>query len=129
MRCGQRRCSDDRHPRLVACVDLAARLPAAWVRGVAQSAIHRAVRLPSAGDKMIAQITATQFRVLTAIQRHIETNGIPPTQREIAIALRTCVSNVNKHIQNLRALGVLVDAPVLERTTAPASGVRVIVTY
>ena len=77
----------------------------------------------------MTQITKAQLRVLTAIQQHLHTHGIPPSQRELSRTLGVALGGVNKHVQNLRALGVLVDAPVLGRTTAPASGVRVVVTF
>lgn len=77
----------------------------------------------------MTQITKAQLRVLTAIQQHLHAHGIPPTQRELSLTLGVAVGAVNKHVQNLRAKGVLVDAPVLKRTTAPARGVRVVVTF
>lgn len=77
----------------------------------------------------MTQITKAQLRVLTAIQQHLHAHGIPPSQRELSRTLGVALGAVNKHVQNLRALGVLVDAPVLKRTTTPASGVRVVVTF
>ena len=77
----------------------------------------------------MTQITKAQLRVLTAIQQHLHVRGIPPSQRELAKALGIALGATNAHVQNLRALGVLVDAPVLKRTTAPARGVRVVVNF
>lgn len=108
--------------------NLAAGLPAGWVCCLTQPTLYFAVHLSATGDE-ITQITKTQLRVLTAIQQHLHTHGIPPSQRELSRTLGVALGGINRHIQNLRALGVLVDAPVLGRTTAPASGVRVVVTF
>jgi biotin operon repressor len=78
----------------------------------------------------MTQITKAQLRVLTAIQQHLHARGIPPSQRELARALGIALGAANAHVQNLRALGVLVDAPKnAGRTTAPARGVRVVVNF
>lgn len=74
------------------------------------------------GIRSALRITESQFRVLVAIERHLDAYGYPPTVRGLCDALD--VSSTNGMVSHLDALA---RKGYIEREAGTARGIRVIV--